>query len=299
MGALNYHHLRYFWSVAHEGSLTAAARALRVSQSALSVQIQKLEDELGHQLFERRGRRLHLTEVGRIALVHADAIFATGDDLLATLDAHSGSRAMALRAGALATLSRNFQFSFFEPLLGRPDFELSIVSGAFDDLLAALSEHRLDVVLANRVAPRQEGSSWVSHRIAEQAVSLVGPPHHRNKRRSLRSLLAQEPVIVPAPDSSIRIGFDALVDRLGISPRVVAEIDDMAMLRLVARSGVGLAVVPPIVVTLELDEGRLVELQRIPELEETFYAITLPRRFPHPLVQELVAPRPPAPPRPH
>ncbi|MEM9456161.1 MAG: LysR family transcriptional regulator [Myxococcota bacterium] len=292
MGSLNYHHLRYFWSVAHEGSLTAAARSLRLSQSALSVQIQKLEDELGHQLFERRGRRLHLTEVGRIALDHADAIFATGDDLLATLDAHTGSRAMVLRAGALATLSRNFQFSFFEPMLGRADFELRIVSGVFDDLLVALREHRLDVVLANRFAPREEGSSWVSHRIAEQAVSLVGPSHHRGKHRSLRAWLAQEPLIVPPHDSSIRIGFDALVDRLGISPRVVAEVDDMAMLRLVARSGVGLAVVPPIVVTHELEEGRLVELHRIPDLEETFYAITLPRRFPHPLVQELVSRNP-------
>jgi len=289
MGTLNYHHLRYFWSVAHEGSLTGAARALRLSQSALSVQIQKLEHELGHPLFERRGRRLHLTEVGRIALAHADAIFATGDDLLATLQAHSGSRAMVLRAGALATLSRNFQLSFFEPLLGRPDFELVIVSGTFDELLVALREHRVDVVLSNRFAPRQDGSSWVSHRIAEQPVSLVGPPSHKGKRRSLKALLAEEPIIVPTPDSSIRVGFDALVDRLGISPRIVAEVDDMAMLRLIARSGVGLAVVPPIVVTQELEEGRLVEIRQIPELEETFYAITLPRRFPHPLVQELVS----------
>jgi len=289
MATLNYHHLRYFWSVAHEGSLTTAARSLRLSQSALSVQIRKLEEELGHALFERRGRRLHLTEVGRLALHHADAIFATGDDLLAMLAAHTGSRAMILRAGALATLSRNFQFSFFEPVLGQAEFELSIVSGTFDELLIALGEHRLDVVLANRAAPRQEGRTWVSHRIAAQPVSLVGPPRHRGTGRALRELLTEEPLIVPTLDSSIRTGFDALVARLGIVPQVVAEVDDMAMLRLLARSGRGLAVVPPIVVTHELHEGRLVELYQIPELEETFYAITLPRRFPHPLVQQLVS----------
>ena len=286
---LNYHHLRYFWSVAHEGSLTQAAKVLRVSQSALSVQIKKLEDQLGHELFERRGRNLHLTEVGRITLDHADAIFATGADLVATLDARMGSRAVPLRAGALATLSRNFQLSFFVPMLHLPQFELEITSGAFADLLESLREHRLDVVLANRPAPSEVGISWVSHRIAEQSVSLVGPPRFVGERRKLKTLLAEEPIIVPARGSSIRVGFDALVDRLRVSPTIVAEVDDMAMLRLVAREGVGLAVVPPIVVTDELRDGLLVELRQVQGLAETFYAITLPRRFPHPLVNELIS----------
>lgn len=288
MTALNFNHLRYFWAVAHSGTLTAAAESLRVSQSALSVQIKKLEHDLGHALFERRGRRLRLTEVGRITLDHADAIFATGDDLLATLDARATATTIPLRAGALATLSRNFQFGFFEPILSRPDLRLSVVSGALENLLRSLSEHRLDVVLANLAAPRDADSTWVSHRIAEQPVSLVGPPRYRGRRSRLETLLANEPILLPTHDSSVRAGFDALVDRLGITPNVVAQVDDMAMFRLMARSGIGLAVVPPIVVKDELNDGSLVEVRQIPELAETFYAITLPRRFPHPLVQQLI-----------
>src|SRR5690349_6318303 len=117
MSALNYHHLRYFWAVAHDGNLTRTAERLNLTQSALSVQIRKLEERLGHDLFERRGRQLHLTEAGRIALDHADTIFATGDELLGTLQ-QTGQPRQALRVGALATLSRNFQVEFLRPLMG-------------------------------------------------------------------------------------------------------------------------------------------------------------------------------------
>ncbi|MBK8211776.1 MAG: LysR family transcriptional regulator, partial [Rhodospirillales bacterium] len=108
MVELNYNHLRYFWAVAHDGNLTRTAGRLNLSQSALSVQIRRLEERLGHALFERRGRQLHLTEAGRITLDHADAIFATGEELLGTLR-QTGRARMVLRIGALATLSRNFQ----------------------------------------------------------------------------------------------------------------------------------------------------------------------------------------------
>src|SRR6056297_1427367 len=120
---LNYHHLRYFQAVAHEGSLTRAAERLNISQSALSTQIRQLESQLGQALFERRGRALHLTEAGRIALDHADTIFATGNDLLATLS-QSGRARRALRIGAQATLSRNFQLGFLRPVLGLRDVDV-------------------------------------------------------------------------------------------------------------------------------------------------------------------------------
>src|SRR5690606_21972242 len=123
---LNYNHLRYFWAVAHEGNLTRAAARLHVAQSAVSVQIRQLEDQLGHQLFERRGRRLELTEAGRIALDHADAIFEAGAELEGILQARATSARQVLRVGSLATLSRNFQLAFLAPMLGRADVELVI-----------------------------------------------------------------------------------------------------------------------------------------------------------------------------
>lgn len=288
MSTFNYSHLRYFWAVAHDGNLTRAAERLHVSQSAVSVQIQKLEADLGHDLFERRGKQLVLTEAGRIALDHADAIFAMGDELVGTLTERGSLVRQVLRVGALATLSRNFQLTFLQPLLGREDVEVVVRSGAFGDLLQNLEAHRLDVVLSNTAPPRDAATSWVSHALAEQPVSLVGPPKRSRRKRKLEQVLAEEPLVLPSAESSIRMGFDALVDRLGIRPRIAAEVDDMAMLRLLAREHAGLAVVPSIVVKDELDEGLLVEIDQLPGLRESFFAITQSRRFPNPLLRELL-----------
>ncbi len=288
MSEINFHHLRYFWAVAHEGNLTRAAEKLLVSQSAVSVQIKKLEAQRGHPRFEREGRRLVLTEAGSIALEYADTVFRLGDELLGTLVEQGESTRRVLRIGALATLSRNFQIEFLQPLLPRPDVELVIRSGTIGDLLRRLEAHQIDVVLAN-VAPLRDASvAWVPHPIAEQPVSLVGHPGRVKKGRRLADLLAHEPLLLPTIESSIRTGFDRLVDRLGVRPHIAGEVDDMAMFRLVARESSALAVVPPIVVRDELESGTLVEIRRLPDLHETFYAITPSRRFPNPLLRELI-----------
>ncbi|GAB4192484.1 MAG: LysR family transcriptional regulator [Thalassobaculales bacterium] len=289
MSDLNFHHLRYFHTVAHDGNLTRAAERLNVSQSAVSSQIRQLEERLGQPLFERRGRSLLLTEAGRIALDLADVIFAAGEELLRTLEERPSGRRRVLRVGSLATLSRNFQIGFLRPLLGRDDVEIVIRSGALGDLLQNLEAHRLDVVLANIAPPRDAATRWISHAIAEQPVSLVGTPERVGAHAAFDDLLATEPLVLPTIESSIRSGVDALFERLHLRPRIAAEVDDMAMIRLLAREGVGLAVVPPIVVKDELETGRLVEVDRFPKLSETFYAVTLSRRFPNPLLRHLIA----------
>ena len=287
MAELNYNHLRYFWAVALDGNLTRTAARLNLSQSALSVQIRKLEERLGHTLFERRGRQLHLTEAGRIALDHAEAIFATGDELIGTLR-ETGRARQALRVGALATLSRNFQLGFLRPVLGRSDVEVILRSGSPAELLRALEALNLDVVLVNQAPARDAVTPFVSHRLAEQRVSLVGSPERLSGSHHLADLLGSHPVILPTSDSSVRTGFDALMDRLGIRPQIAAEVDDMAMMRLLVREGIGLAVLPPIVVKDELASGLLVEADRLPGIAETFYAVTIARRFPNPFLRMLI-----------
>jgi LysR family transcriptional activator of nhaA len=287
MSALNYNHLRYFWAVAHDGNLTRTAARLNLTQSALSVQIRKLEERLGHALFERRGRQLHLTEVGRITLDHADAIFATGDELLGTLRNTRTSR-QALRVGVQATLSRNFQLEFLQPVLGRDDIQIVVRSGNPSELLASLQSLSLDLVLITRAPSHDALTPLVFHRLAERAVSLIGTPKRLRKRSALVERLQRHPLILPSKDTSIRTGFDAMVDRLGIRPHVAAEVDDMAMLRLLARADIGLAVLPAIVEKDEITAGVLIEGDPLPGISEVFYAVTLDRRFPNPLVRELI-----------
>jgi LysR family transcriptional regulator, transcriptional activator of nhaA len=282
---LNYNHLRYFWAVAREGNLTRAANQLNISQSALSAQIRKLEHQMGHPLFERRGRNLVLTEAGRIALDYADEIFATGEELLGRLGRSSLSARSVIRVGALATLSRNFQLSFLRPMLTDPDIEVIIRSGTISELLAGLEAHSLDVLLVNQVPLRDTATPWTAHILDEQAVALIGSPQRLSGRTDYLELLNSEPLIVPTAESGFRNGFDILIERLGIQPQFAAEVDDMAMLRLLAREDIGLAVLPSIVVTDELASGLLVEACPLPGIRETFSAITLKRRFEDPALK--------------
>lgn len=287
MSELNYNHLRYFRAVAHEGNLTRAAQMLNLSQSALSTQIRTLEDRLGHALFDRVGRQLLLTEAGRIALDHADAIFKTGDELLATL-AQRGTGRRAVRVGALATLSRNFQLEFLRPLITRADVEVILRSGSTLDLFGALQALQLDIVLTNTPPSRDAAARWLVYKIAEQPVSLIGTPERCAESGNLAALLAREALILPTYETGLRAGFDIWASGRGIRPQIAAEVDDIAMMRLLAREGVGLAVLPPIAVRDELATGVLVEAAQIDGLIESFHAVTLLRRFPNPLVDELL-----------
>lgn len=285
MEQMNYHHLRYFREVAREGHLTRAAERMNLSQSALSSQIRNLEDRLGHALFNRVGRKLELTEVGRITLDYADRIFGTGEELLATLR-RTGEARTPLRVGSLSTLSRNFQLQFLSPVLRRGDVDVILKSGSIDVLMTGLKSLALDVVLTTEPPGSAYGADFFAHRLDERKVALHGVPD-RLRHGSLRALLASEPVIVPT-ESSIRTGFDSLVARLAVQPRIVADVDDMAMVRLLAREGAGVAVAPGIVFADEIAAGRIAAAAFDLGIVESFYAVTVRRNFPHPLLGELV-----------
>jgi LysR family transcriptional regulator, transcriptional activator of nhaA len=292
MADLNFHHLRYFWAIAHERSLSRAAERLHVSPSALSIQLRQLEERLGHALFERRARTLVLTEAGRLTLEHADTIFAAGDELLATLKGRPRARQQLLRLGAAATLSRNFQLLLLRPLLQRADVQIRLESGGLRELLVHLAAHQLDAVLANEPVPRDRASGLHSTLVAEQPVAVVSAPV-RGKAGGPIAFpqgLQGQPMLLPAGHSAVRGAFDALLEREGVRVQVLAEVDDMAMLRLLARETGALALVPPVVVQDELAAGLLRQRCSIPALRERFYAVTAQRRFPHPLLQALLTP---------
>jgi LysR family transcriptional activator of nhaA len=292
MADLNFHHLRYFWFVAHQRSLTKAATLLHVSPSALSIQLRQLEDRLGNALFERKNRRLVLTEAGRIALAYAETIFHSGQELVSTLKGITPSSRVVLRVGAVATLSRNFQMGWLLPIFQEENIQVRLVSGQMRELLAQLSSHSLDVVLSNAPAPRDSAAGWISRRVAQQSLSLVSRPPRGSVRRREKLKFPEElqgqPLILPGEDSAVRTAFDLLLEASGIQPKILAEVDDMAMVRLLARETGALALVPPVVVQDELRSGALVERCSISQLQENFYAVTMRRRFAHPILREML-----------
>ena len=289
MPRLNYQHLHYFRAIAHAGTLTAAAKRLNLSQSAVSVQLRKLESQLEHELFERTGKQLVLTEAGRIALDYADTVFETGDELLSTLVGRPKTSPQTVRVGAIATLSRNFQMGFLRPIIERADVGLVLRSGSMVELLAMIKGHALDIILANGPARRDPRSDLRSHLVSRQPVSLVGRPLKKGRRFRFPDDLKTTPVVLPSLDSDVRAAFDRILDDAGIHPLIQAEVDDMAMLRVIARETKGVTLVPPIVVRDELAEGTLVEYCPVGGVEERFYAVVQRRRFPNPIVQELLS----------
>lgn len=288
MSFLNYHHLRYFRMIARDLSLARAAEKLNLSAPALSIQLKQLEESLGHSLFERTRTGLVLTEAGRVALDYAESIGRAGEELMDVMQHRPSGGRQILRVGAVATLSRNFQMQFLKPALHRDDVEVIVRSGGLGELLPMLHTHQIDLALSNHPVRRDADTHWHSHLLASQPVSLVGTPDWKLKKLKFPEDFRDVPVILPSLESNTRAGFDRLLAAVGVRPRIMAEVDDMAMLRLFAREGNALALVPPVVVKDEIASGELLETHRIPQLKETFHAITPSRRFPNPLVAELV-----------
>lgn len=286
---LNFHHLLYFWRVAKTGHLTQVANELHVSQSALSNQIRQLEDRLGEALFERTGRRLVLTDTGQLVLSYAENIFGLGQELLGRLQGRSEGM-VRLRVGSVATLSRNYQENWIRPLLADPTVTLTLESGMLDDLLRRLRQHQLDVVLANEAVPADPDRPLHCRFLGSQAISLVGPAGMwRGRTLRMPEDLGGLELALPGPRHALRGQFDALCVAAGVAPRVRAEVDDMAMLRLVARDSGWLTVLPEVVVQDELLAGVLVTVGRSTLLQENFYAITTLHRHRMERLEQLLA----------
>ena len=288
MPFLNYHHLRYFREIAHAQSLTKAAAKLNLSAPALSIQLRQLEESLGHTLLDRSRTGLTLTEAGRLTLDYAETIFRAGEEMVDVLQHRPEVGRQVLRVGAVATLSRNFQMEFLKPVLHRPMLELVLRSSSLRELLVGLHAHEVDIVLSNQPARRDAHTARHSHLLSELPVSLVGTKVWKKKRLRFPQDFNDVPVILPTLENDTRATFDRLVASAGVRPLVIAEVDDMAMLRLLAREGDGLALVPPVVARDEIKDGTLVVTHRLKEIRERFYAITPSRKFPNLIVAELI-----------
>ena len=286
MSRLNYHHLYYFWQVAKGGNLTETAQRLHISQSALSSQIKQLEQSMQVQLFNRQGRKLVLTDSGYQTLKYAEDIFSRGAELEQLLQQGMQPQRSPIRIGALATMSRNFIESFIAPLLATADSRYSLLSMNQTALLNALAAHQLDLALSNIAVQGNDSQLWQCRLLARQPVAVIGPPG--TAQTDNLAEYQQRRWVLPPVQSPIRTAFDALAAQYQLQPDVVAEADDMAMLRLLARDSGALTVMPEVVVKDELQTRRLVKYLTLPQVYENFYIITTQRDLLHPQLTQLL-----------
>ncbi len=287
MHSLNYHHLRYFWTVAKEGTVTRAAKVLRLSQPTISEQIKTLEQQLGQDLFDRRGGRLSLTESGRIVFRYADDIFRLGAELKDTLSGHSSGRRTTLRVGMSDAIPKLIVHRLLESAL-RMDEPVRIVcrEDKTERLLAELSTSELDMVIADTPLAGQARVRAYNHLLGECGVNFYGTPAlAKQYRAGFPQSLDDAPVLLPTENTVTRRALDHWFDDIGVRPRVIAEFEDSALLKQFGHHGEGLFPAAAAIEAEIIDQYGVRLVGSTERIKERFYAITVERRIKHPAVK--------------
>ncbi len=288
---LNYHHLRYFWVVAREGGLRPAAERLHVSAPSISAQIRELEDALGEPLFRRSGRANVLTDAGQIALRYADEIFSLGRELAGAVKQRPTAKALRLHVGVADSFPKLVTQQILEPVFAMPQVVHVICrEGKVEDLLAQLVSHRLDVVLADEPAPGSLKVRVFNHPMGESGVTFCAAPRlAATLRKGFPRSLHLAPALLPAETTGLRRSLDRWFRSLGIAPRIVAEFEDAALMKVMSSDGRGFIPVPTVVAQEAVDRFSLRLIGATARCRDQFFAITADRRIHHPAVAVLTA----------
>ncbi len=286
---LNYHHLRYFWTVAREGSLRGAAEKLHVSQSSICAQIQLLESALGEDLFRLNARSLVLTEFGHLILSYAEEIFTLGRELLNARKQFPGVRSLRLHVGIVDSFPKLTSFDILRPIFThQPAIQVTCHEGKLDDLLAQLATHRLDVVLADEPASPGLKLKTFNHPLGSSGITFCAVPRlaRRLKGRFPRNL-HHAPALLGTQNTTLRRDLEKWFRRQGIEPCVVGEFEDGALTKIVASEGIGFLHVPTVAAAEAVERYGFDVLGHTTQCKMQFFAITAERRVDHPAVRAI------------
>lgn len=281
---LNYHHLLYFWTVVREGGISKAAEKLRLSQPTISTQVRLLETHLGDRLFQRQGRTLVLTDVGRLVYRYADEIFGIGRELMETLRGRPAGRPLQLVVGVANAVPKLIVYRLLRPAMGGSEpVHLVCREGHPQDLVAELATHALDVVISDTPAPTHIRVKVFNHLLGESDIAFFAPKDIAARlRRRFPASLHETPMLVPTTNTAIRRGLDDWFEREGLRPRVVGEFEDSALMKVVGH-GAGVAFPAPAAIAADVCRFYGVGVVgRTDAVRERFYAISVERRLTHP-----------------
>jgi LysR family transcriptional activator of nhaA len=283
---LNYHHLLYFWTVARTGGVSAAGAELRLAQPTISGQLRALEDSLGEKLFHRVGRRLELTEMGRVVYRYADEIFSLGRELMDAVHGRPTGRPVRLAVGVADVLPKLITYRLIEPALKLPEpVRMIIREDKPERLLAELALHELDVVLSDAPMSPTVKVRAFNHLLGECGVTIFGTKELAAKyRRTFPRSLDGAPLLLPTENTSLRRGLDQWFEQHDLRPMVVSEIEDRALLKAFGERGVGLFPAPTVIESEVRRQYGVAVVGRIEAVKERFYAISVERRLKHPAV---------------
>jgi LysR family transcriptional regulator, transcriptional activator of nhaA len=283
---LNYHHLYYFWNVARAGSLVAAAKQLRLSHPTLSSQIHSLEGQLGEKLFVKAGRNLVLTELGHVVYRYAEEIFTLGREMVDTVRGRASGKPLRLNVGIVDAVPKLVVRRLLQPALESPDpIRLVCHEGSYQELLAQLGMHALDLVIADSPVPSGSSVRAFNHILGETGTSWFGMPNlARGIKRGFPQSLAKVPMLLPLENLTLRRALNQWFEKIEVTPQVIAEFEDSALLKVFGADGVGIFPAPSVMESELCRQYGVEVIGRVEEVRERFYAISVERRLKHPAV---------------
>jgi len=284
---MNFKHLHYFWVTAKAGGVMRAGAQLHTTPQTLSGQIRLLEEDLGHKLFQKSGRTMELTESGRLALGYADQIFTLGGELeTAVRQAHGGQAVQEFRVGVADAVNKSVVYRLLEPALALPIPVRMVASeGKFADLLAQLALNRLDLVIADEPMSKRLNVRAFNHALGRSSMAFFATPVlARQLQGSFPQCLNDFPLLIPGVQASVRQQLEAWLTRHSITPRIVGEFDDGALMTAFGRQGKGVFMVPGVMEAETVAQFNVQCVGRSEELVDEFFAVSVERRITHPCV---------------
>ena len=283
MRHLNYNHLQYFWTVAREGSIVKASAVLHLTPQTISGQLKLLDEAVGQPLFNRVGRRLVLSDMGRVVFDYAEEIFATGAELASVVRGHQRSGPKNLVVGIVSSLPKLIAERIIAPaILADQSVRVRCQAASLEQLLSELAVHRLDIVLSDQPVPNGLNIKAFNHRLGESGMSFFA---RRDQARRYRSKfpgsLMDAPMLLPSPNSALRRRMDDWFEAHELYPRIVGEFDDSALLKAFGEAGAGIFAGPTVIGDEICRMYRMSVIGETDEIKEGFYAISRERRLKH------------------
>jgi len=287
---VNYKHLHYFWAVASEGGVARASERLHLTPQTISGQLGLLEKYLGVELFIRVGRNLELTDSGRLVLSYADEIFSLGGELEEVIHQLPVDRPQLFRVGVVDVVPKSITHHILQPALQMPEpVRMICREASLDTLLAELTVHRLDLVLADQPIPPTVSTRGFNHKLGECAVSFFASEKLiKTLKGEFPHCLDGAPLLLPSSGNQLRSGLDRWLDKHRLHPRMIAEFDDSALMKAFGQEGAGIFIAPAVIEAEVEWQYQATAIGRVDEVKEHFYAITVERRIMHPVVSAVV-----------
>ena len=287
---VNYKHLYYFWAVAREGGIARASKRLNLTPQTISGQITVLEESMGVQLFNRVGRNLEITDTGRLILSYANEIFSLGNELEDVIHHLPEDRPQVFKVGVVDVLPKSIAHRILAPALKMSEPVRMICKEAcLDTLLADLSIHHLDLVLADRPIPHTISTKGYSHKLGESSVSFFATKTlNKNLQVSFPECLNTARLLLPGSGSQLRSAIDHWLDKKRIYPKVVAEFDDSALMKAFGQEDAGIFIAPSVIRSEVEQQHNVMEIGQTTEVKEQFYAISVERKITHPVISQLM-----------